>query len=51
MAGHDTTTNLIGNSILALLQYPEELEKLRADASLITTAVEEFLRYESPLQR
>ena len=51
MAGHDTTTNLIGNSILALLQYPEELEKLRADASLITTAVEEFLRDESPLQR
>jgi len=51
MAGHDTTTNLIGNSILALLQHPEELEKLKADSSLIATAVEEFLRYESPLQR
>ena len=51
MAGHDTTTNLIGNSILALLNNPDELRKLKADPLLITTAVEEFLRYESPLQR
>ena len=51
MAGHDTTTNLIGSSILALLNNPDELQKLKADPSLIETAVEEFLRYESPLQR
>ena len=51
MAGHDTTTNLIGNSILALLRNPDELQKMREDPALITTAVEEFLRYESPLQR
>jgi len=51
MAGHDTTTNLIGNSILALLNNPDELQKLKSDPGLIETAVEEFLRYESPLQR
>jgi pimeloyl-[acyl-carrier protein] synthase len=51
MAGHDTTTNLIGNSILALLNNPDELQRLKADPTLIATAVEEFLRYESPLQR
>jgi pimeloyl-[acyl-carrier protein] synthase len=51
MAGHDTTTNLIGNSILALLNNPDELQKLKSDPGLIETAMEEFLRYESPLQR
>ena len=48
VGGHDTTTGLIGNGLLALLQHPAELEKLQADPSLIGTAVEEFLRFESP---
>ncbi len=50
LGGHETTTNLIGNGLLALLQNPDQLEKLKADPSLIETAVEEFLRYNSPIQ-
>ena len=50
IGGHETTTNLIGNGTLALLQNPEEMQKLRNDPSLIETAVEEFLRYHSPIQ-
>jgi cytochrome P450 len=49
-AGHETTTNLIGNGILALLQNPEQLQKLRDDPSLIENGIEEFLRYHSPVQ-
>lgn len=49
-AGHETTRNLIGNGIYALLQHPEEVRKLRDDPELIRTAVEELLRYESPIQ-
>jgi cytochrome P450 len=49
-AGHKTTANLIGNGILALLQNPSELQRLRDDTSLILSAVEELLRYESPVQ-
>jgi cytochrome P450 len=49
-AGHETTTNLIGNGIHALLTHPEELARLRADPGLVSSAVEEFLRYESPVQ-
>jgi hypothetical protein len=49
-AGHETTTNLIGNGLHALLRHRGELERLAADPVLITTAVEELLRYESPLQ-
>jgi pimeloyl-[acyl-carrier protein] synthase len=48
IAGHETTANLISNGYLSLLRNPEQLEKLRADPSLISTAVEECLRYESP---
>lgn len=49
-AGHETTTNLIGNGVLALLQHPAELARLRADASLIDATVEECLRFEAPVQ-
>jgi cytochrome P450 len=48
-AGNLTTTDLIGNGVLALLQNPEELRKLRDDPSLIKNAVEEMLRYDSPV--
>ena len=50
VGGQETTTNLIGNGMLTLLRYPEEMKRLRADLSLIPTAVEEMLRYESPSQ-
>ncbi len=49
-AGHETTTNLIGNGLEALLRFPEEKARLVADPGLIGTAVEEFLRYESSNQ-
>lgn len=49
-AGHETTTNLIGNGLHALLTHRDQLERLAADPSLLTTAVEELLRFESPLQ-
>jgi pimeloyl-[acyl-carrier protein] synthase len=48
--GHETTTHLIGNSVLALLQHPSEYERLRSDPELIVRAVEEFLRFDSPVQ-
>ncbi|NQV20349.1 MAG: cytochrome P450, partial [Rhodospirillales bacterium] len=49
-AGHETTTNLIGNGIAALLDHPAEMQRLREDPGLIKSAVEEFLRFESSNQ-
>ena len=50
VGGQETTTNLIGNGILTLLHHPAQLARLRDDPGLITSAVEELLRYESPSQ-
>ena len=49
-AGHETTTNLIGNGVHALLQRPDQLQRLLDQPGLIGSAVEEFLRFEAPVQ-
>ncbi|WP_255362442.1 cytochrome P450 [Blastococcus aurantiacus] len=49
-AGHEATVNVSGNGTLALLQHPDQLARLRADRALLPTAIEEFMRYDSPLQ-
>jgi cytochrome P450 len=49
-AGFETTTNLIGNGLLALLRHPDQLAVLTSDRSLIQQAIEELLRWDSPVQ-
>mgnify|MGYP006160439989 FL=1 len=50
IAGHETTTHLIGNGIHLLLTHPEQMQKLQANLALIPNAVEEMLRFEPPVQ-
>jgi cytochrome P450 len=50
VGGQETTTNLIDNAVLCLLENPDQLARLRAAPELLTTAIEEVLRYRSPLQ-
>ncbi|HEY7274032.1 MAG TPA: cytochrome P450 [Actinoplanes sp.] len=50
IAGHETTVNLIGNGAYLLLSHRERWERLRADPALLPAAIEEFLRYESPVE-
>ena len=49
-AGFETTTHLIGNGLLALLRNPDQLDRLRADRGLLRPAIDELLRYDSPVQ-
>ncbi len=51
LTGHETTKNLVGNGLLALLRNPRQLQTLKDDSGLIKTAVEELLRYDSPVQK
>lgn len=49
LAGHETTTNLLGNGLLTLLGEPEQMQRLRRDSSLMPGAIEEMLRFDSPV--
>jgi cytochrome P450 len=50
IAGHETTVNLIGTGTLMLLQYPDQLQRLRSDPELIKPAIEELLRHSGPVE-
>lgn len=51
VAGHETTVSLIGNTVLALLQHPATLNEIKRNPAVIPAAIEEFLRYDSPVER
>ncbi len=50
VAGNETTTNLIGNAVIALLEHPDQLEQVKADRTLVPNLVEEALRFDAPVQ-
>src|SRR5439155_7465136 len=49
VAGHDTTTTLIGNAVVGLLRHPAQLARLRVEPDRLPAAIEEFLRYDAPV--